>query len=223
MHTGRKRHRVPREGTGWRGRGGATGSGLPPLTPLSPLQRRKAPHEGVYNVSRGPISLGELGEGREEGRLRPRPASPLREPGARLLRWPHLWDCCCWSWGSPDRPRAGWCRQAGRARPVARSWSPPSAALVGRPSPPRCGSDGRRTLAGRPPGKGAPRLCSWHVPAQSRDWRRGPLGGQHACPLAGPPRLTFVLPCASWLGQGWQLRSGLGGRGWSRVLAQVFV
>lgn len=76
MHTGRKRHRVPREGTGWRGRGGATGSGLPPLTPLSPLQRKKAPHEGVYNVSRGPISLGELGEGREEGRLRPRPASP---------------------------------------------------------------------------------------------------------------------------------------------------
>lgn len=88
MHTGRKRHRVPREGTGWRGRGGATGSGLPPLTPLSPLQRRKAPHEGVYNVSRGPISLGELGEGREEGRLRPWPASPRTRGKAPPLASP---------------------------------------------------------------------------------------------------------------------------------------
>lgn len=73
---------------GQAGGGGATGSGLPPLTPLSPLQRRKAPHEGVYNVSRGPISLGELGEGREEGRLRPRPASPRTRGKAPPLASP---------------------------------------------------------------------------------------------------------------------------------------
>lgn len=141
-------------------RGGGTGSGLPPLTPLSPLQRRKAPHEGVYNVSRGTISLRELGRA---GRRRAMALWPLHGPcaplrvlsGARLLRWPHG-DC----------PEPGWCRQAaqappregpGQALPVARSWSPPECCPRGKaPSPPRCGSDGKGTRAGR----GHPSVCS---------------------------------------------------------------
>lgn len=159
VHMARK-CRVPREGPGWRGSpqrvwGGGTGSGLPPLTPLSPLQRRKAPHEGVYNVSRGTISLGELGEGRDEGRLRPRGLSGCRlEQGSKAgltLAWLLLQVP-----GQPGPPRArvvpsggaSPSKGRGRAPPVARSWSPECCPSGKAPSPPRCGSDGKGTLVG---------------------------------------------------------------------------